>query len=77
MSLCCIRQAGPVNPPSCAGSSQSGAGDKRLDAASGPLWSGIGGIHLSILLSVGLKEHFKTCVFAPQLPAATKGTGCM
>ena len=70
MSLCNIRQAGPVNLLSCTGSSRCGAGDKRLDAASGPLQSSIGGIHLSLLLSVGLKERFKTCVASVLPPKA-------
>lgn len=70
MSLCHIRQAGPVNLLSCTGSSRCGAGDKSLDAASDPLQSSIGGIHLSVLLSVGLKKHFKTCVASVLPPKA-------
>lgn len=64
MSLCTIRQSGPVKLPSRAGISWCGVGDKRSDAASGHLQSIIGGVHLSILVSVRLKEHFKICVFA-------------
>lgn len=72
MSLCNIGQAGPVNLLSCTGSSRCGAEDKRLDAASDPLQSSIGGIHLSVLLSVGLKKHFKMCV-ASMLPPKALG----